>query len=80
MVPSRLASSPFRERLDFITDRRGYSQLWSMMVVGDLTKLVLELVDHKGRRLKWFAITKLSSRFKEAEVAESLCDWLLDPR
>ena len=78
--PARAELSPFRDRLERASFRRGWRLVWDRHDSADgFSTLQLSIVDADLRRVRRVSMTKKSDRFAEGSAAEGIAEWLMDP-
>ena len=80
LTPPRLEPSPYRDRLENLARRRHLDMVWIVVGNRTFTKLQLCLVDHLGKDIRTVAFTKATQHADLGDLAESICDWIMDPR
>lgn len=78
--PERLASSPYRNRLERGAKSKGYRIFWYRDRSEKFCGLRLIAYDREWREVRRMGFAKLASHYDEAIMAEDICEWILNPR
>lgn len=77
--PPRLASSPWRDKLDASAKRRDCAVYWRLHATPGIQSLFVEVRDSDGWLLRDSGLTKRADRVDYAAVAERVAERLMTP-